>query len=161
MSESLEEEIRLLRGAMKADDDRLRAAEIRAFGRDIVNGCDAAGFMADEIIALREELRSLRAAKPVAWGVRRSDGTWWETCYDTKEKMERLQDSYDPSNVVSPLYESPAPEITAGEQWAILQAVQKIHDSLPPAMAGTIEARGDLLAIAGTLMNIVERCVRT
>ena len=49
-------EMQLCKGAMKADDERLRNAEHRVFG-EVTFGCDAAERMADEIEELRYELK--------------------------------------------------------------------------------------------------------
>ena len=48
-------DLELCKGAMKADDERLRNAEHRVFG-EVTFGCDAAERMADEIEELRYEL---------------------------------------------------------------------------------------------------------
>lgn len=51
-------ELALVRGAMRADDERLRLAGERV---GIEYGCDTAEHMADEIEALRAEVAALRA----------------------------------------------------------------------------------------------------
>jgi len=50
-----EREVRDLRGAMNADDERLRAASERVFG-DFAFGCDTAMWLADEVMGLRQKL---------------------------------------------------------------------------------------------------------
>jgi hypothetical protein len=48
------------------------------------------------------------SSKPVAWGVRRSDGTWWESCRATRDGMVSVTTGGgDANNVVSPLYAAP------------------------------------------------------
>ena len=54
----LRADLELVRGAMKADDERLRIAGERV---GIVAGCDTAEWMADEIDRLRAENQALRA----------------------------------------------------------------------------------------------------
>jgi hypothetical protein len=49
------------RGAMRAADERLRAAAVRVWGDD-PHGCDAAEWMADEVLALRSERDALRGS---------------------------------------------------------------------------------------------------
>jgi hypothetical protein len=52
-------ELELVKGAMNADDQRLRDAERRVFG-DVTFGCDAPERMADEIEELRIQLNVVR-----------------------------------------------------------------------------------------------------
>jgi hypothetical protein len=163
----LEADLVLRRGVTAADDERLRAAEVRVFGEGVTWGCDAAEHLADEVEFLREQLESVadRAAaaetalkarddkwqaenaeafvrlqkrfddewngtapaasggnssaqpygsqaasgggEPVAWGVRRSDGTWWESCRSTRDGMLTVTFGGDANNVVSPLFDAP------------------------------------------------------
>lgn len=48
----LREELRLQKGANAADAERLAAAELKVFGEN-VHGCDAADWMAEEVLSLR------------------------------------------------------------------------------------------------------------
>lgn len=58
--ERMQEEVRLLRGAMRADDERLRAAELRANGDPTLTmGCDALDWFADKILGQRAEIERL------------------------------------------------------------------------------------------------------
>ncbi len=52
---ALREERDNLRGAMKAGDERLRAAERLVWGDETTWGCDAPEHLAEEMLALREE----------------------------------------------------------------------------------------------------------
>ena len=60
-----EKQARDLRGAMNADDGRLRDASERAFGH-FDYGCDTAQWLADEVLGLRQRLASERAAREKA-----------------------------------------------------------------------------------------------
>ena len=60
-----EAEVRDLRGAMDADDERLRAASERVFG-DFAFGCDTAMWLADEVMGLRQMLDVERAVREKA-----------------------------------------------------------------------------------------------
>ena len=61
-AEEAEALARDLRGAMDADDNRLRAASERVFG-DYAFGCDTAMWLADEVLGLRERIAAERAAR--------------------------------------------------------------------------------------------------
>lgn len=54
-NEALREQIVTIRGAMAADDQRLRNAEERVWPGE-TRGCDAPDAMADEIVSLRQQL---------------------------------------------------------------------------------------------------------
>ena len=63
--DALRAELDLVRGAIRADDERLYAAWVRIHGApdDCANiGCDAPEWMADEILRLRAELERTKVA---------------------------------------------------------------------------------------------------
>jgi hypothetical protein len=59
--EELRAEVEQLRGAMTADNQRLRKAEIRIWGENTRHGCDAPERMAEEVVTLRDEVARLKA----------------------------------------------------------------------------------------------------
>jgi len=63
---------------------------------------------AKEIAKLTQAASGGGEEKPVAWGVRRSDGTWWDHIAPTKEqRAATVTGRGDAYNVVSPLFEAP------------------------------------------------------
>ena len=59
LAQDMAEEIRLLKGAMAADSERLRDAERLVWGEEKTWGCDAPEHFADLILELRARVREL------------------------------------------------------------------------------------------------------
>jgi hypothetical protein len=56
---ALLQHVEALEGAMAANDERLRAAEARVWPDGLTYGCDAADYMADEVLGLRSLVEAL------------------------------------------------------------------------------------------------------
>ena len=70
--------------------------------------------------------------EPVAWGVRRSDGTWWESFRSTRDGMLSVTTGGgDANNVVSPLFDAPPQPrgwLTEKERRVLSQAADVLDD---------------------------------
>jgi hypothetical protein len=138
---------------------RERDCEKQRADRDSVK-CSA---LADKVISLRARVAELEArtltpgegscaaqaasgggkGEPVAWGVRRSDGTWWPSCRSTRDGMLSVITGNDENIVVLPLYRSPPQPrgwLTQDERLALDAARTIIDGSGRTNIGATIEA---------------------
>jgi hypothetical protein len=94
--------------AHKIAEKALEAAPAASVNSQAILDGSPAASNSSAILTSSPAASGAAGTEPVAWGVRRSDGTWWESCRATRDGMVSVTTGGgDANNVVSPLYAAP------------------------------------------------------